>query len=352
MALSTSLFTTLTSAKMFPEKVQDSFTLFSRAFTKKDKFVFSLIIILLKQKIYTVIKRTMEIRILKYFLAVAKEQSITKAAKILHITQPTLSRQMQELEEETGVTLFLRGAKKITLTSEGYLLKKRAEEINELVDRTLEELPLQDKEIEGNVCIGIGEVNAMETLARICGSFQKNHPRVKFDIYTSTADIVKSRMEQGLIDLGVLLEPFDLEKYDYVKISEPERMVVLMRGDDPLTSKNALSKHDLENIPLVLPYRVNVQGALGHWFGKGIDSLNVAFTSNLSANAAIIAKEGFGYPIVVSGAEKYFDKNILQSRPLEPELNLQTVLAWRNSIPFGKATLKFIDYIKCLKSMA
>ncbi|MBO5566506.1 MAG: LysR family transcriptional regulator [Succinivibrio sp.] len=294
----------------------------------------------------------MEIRLLKYFLAVAKEQSITKAAKILHITQPTLSRQMHDLEEETGVTLFLRGTKKISLTNEGYLLKKRAEEINELVNRTLEELPLQNKEIEGSVSIGIGEVSAMDTLAKICGSFQKTYPRVKFDIYTSTADIIKSRMERGLIDLGVLLEPFDLEKYDYVKISEPEKMVVLMRGDDPLTSKISLSKHDLENIPLVLPYRLNVQGALGHWFGKSIDSLNVAFTSNLSANAAILAKEGYGYPIVVSGAEKYFDKSILQSRPLDPELTLQTVLAWKNSIPFGKATLKFIDYIKCLKGMA
>ncbi len=297
-------------------------------------------------------QKIMEIRVLKYFLVVAKEQSITKAAKILHITQPTLSRQMHDLEEETGVTLFVRGSKKISLTNEGYLLMKRAAEINDLVKRTLEELPLQNKELAGSVSIGIGEINAMESIARICGSFQQKYPKVKFEIYTSTADIIKSRMERGLIDIGVLLEPFELEKYGYVMIRNPEKMVVLMRADDPLTQKRNLTRHDLEDLPLILPYRLNIQSALGHWFGKNIDSLKVAFTSNLSSNAAIIAKEGFGYPIVVSGVEKYFDSTILQARPLEPALNLQTVIAWKNSAPFANATLKFIEYIKCLKGIA
>ena len=293
----------------------------------------------------------MELRVLRYFLAVAKEQSITKAARVLHITQPTLSRQMMLLEEEAGVTLFHRGSKKIVLTSEGYLLKKRAEEMLELMHRTLEELPLQDKEVEGTVSIGIGEVKAMESIARICGLFQKDHPRVRFDIYTTTAEVIKSRMEQGLIDLGILMEPVELEKFDYVRMDEPEKIVALLSPSDPLAKKESVTREDLLPLPLILPSRLNVQGALGHWFGKNIDSLNVAFTSNLTTNSAVIAMEGYGYPIVAEGVTRYFDSSVLVSRPLNPPLFLNTVLAWKDSLPFGNATLKFIEYIKCLKGM-
>ncbi|MBO6259069.1 MAG: LysR family transcriptional regulator [Succinivibrio sp.] len=293
----------------------------------------------------------MEFRLLRYFLAVAKEQSITRAARVLHITQPTLSRQMMLLEEETGVTLFHRGSKKILLTSEGFLLKKRAEEMLELMHRTLEELPLQDKDVEGTVSIGIGEVKAMESIARICGSFQKEHPRVRFDIYTTTAEVIKSRMEQGLLDLGLLLEPIDLEKYDYVRMDYPEKIVVLFSPSDPLSQKESVTKEDLLPLPLILPSRLNVQGALGHWFGRNIDSLNVVFTSNLTTNSAVIAMEGYGYPIVAEGATCYYDPSVLISRPLNPPLFLNTVLAWKDAQPFGNATLKFIEFVKCLKGI-
>ena len=138
----------------------------------------------------------MEIRVLKYFLTVVREESISRAAEVLHITQPTLSRQLAQMEEETGVKLFQRGSRKITLTAEGILLRRRAEEIVELVDRTVAELPLQEKEVEGTISIGSGEVAAMEVLAQICGAFRKKHPKVIFDLYTATADVVKERMEK------------------------------------------------------------------------------------------------------------------------------------------------------------
>ena len=160
----------------------------------------------------------MEIRVLRYFLTVVREESITKAAEMLHITQPTLSRQLSQLEEETGVRLFHRGSRKITLTNEGMLLRRRAEEILDLVDKTSQELIEQEDLVEGVVSIGSGELGAMEILADLCGSFREKYPRVRFDMYTATADVVRERMERGLIDIGLLFLPVDMEKFiEYAK---------------------------------------------------------------------------------------------------------------------------------------
>ena len=289
----------------------------------------------------------MEIRVLKYFLTVVREESISRAAEVLHITQPTLSRQLAQMEEETGVKLFQRGSRKITLTNEGMLLRRRAEEIVELVDRTVAELPLQEKEVEGTITIGSGEVAGMEVLAEICGSFRKKHPKVIFDLYTATADVVKERMERGLIDIGLLLEPVDKEKFAYARLAVKERFVVLMKPDDPLAEKECVTKDDLDGQPLILPRRLNVQGELANWFGKNPNSLNIAFTGNLPTNSAIMVKHGFGYAISVEGAIPYWDKEQIVCRPLYPELTSGTVLAWKRGQPFGNATEKFIEHIKC-----
>ncbi|MBR1661500.1 MAG: LysR family transcriptional regulator [Acidaminococcaceae bacterium] len=289
----------------------------------------------------------MEIRVLKYFLTVVREESISRAAEVLHITQPTLSRQLAQMEEETGVKLFQRGSRKITLTNEGMLLRRRAEEIVELVDRTVAELPLQEKEVEGTITIGSGEVAGMEVLAEICGSFREKHPKVIFDLYTATADVVKERMERGLIDIGLLLEPVDKEKFAYARLAVKERFVVLMKPDDPLAEKECVTKDDLDGQPLILPRRLNVQGELANWFGKNPNSLNIAFTGNLPTNSAIMVKHGFGYAVSVEGAIPYWDKEQIVCRPLYPELTSGTVLAWKRGQPFGNATEKFIEHIKC-----
>ncbi|MDY6290017.1 MAG: LysR family transcriptional regulator [Succiniclasticum sp.] len=289
----------------------------------------------------------MEIRVLKYFLTVVREESISRAAEVLHITQPTLSRQLAQMEEETGVKLFQRGSRKITLTNEGMLLRRRAEEIVELVDRTVAELPLQEKEVEGTITIGSGEVAGVEVLAEICGSFREKHPKVIFDLYTATADVVKERMERGLIDIGLLLEPVDKEKFAYARLAVKERFVVLMKPDDPLAEKECVTKDDLDGQPLILPRRLNVQGELANWFGKNPNSLNIAFTGNLPTNSAIMVKHGFGYAVSVEGAIPYWDKEQIVCRPLYPELTSGTVLAWKRGQPFGNATEKFIEHIKC-----
>lgn len=289
----------------------------------------------------------MEIRVLKYFLTVVREESISRAAEVLHITQPTLSRQLAQMEEETGVKLFQRGSRKITLTNEGMLLRRRAEEIVELVDRTVAELPLQEKEVEGTITIGSGEVAGMEVLAEICGSFREKHPKVIFDLYTATADVVKERMERGLIDIGLLLEPVDKEKFAYARLAVKERFVVLMKPDDPLAEKECVTKDDLDGQPLILPRRLNVQGELANWFGKNPNSLNIAFTGNLPTNSAIMVKHGFGYAVSVEGAIPYWDKEQIVCRPLYPDLTSGTVLAWKRGQPFGNATEKFIEHIKC-----
>ena len=294
----------------------------------------------------------MELRVLRYFLTVVREESISKAAEVLHITQPTLSRQLAQMEEETGVKLFERGSRKITLTSEGMLLRRRAEEILELVDRTVAELPLQEKDIEGTISIGSGEVAGMEVLSRMCGTFRGKHPNVNFDMYTATADVVKERMDRGLIDIGLLLEPIDMEKFDFIRLGVKERFVVLMRPDSPLAEKKQITRDDLVDLPVILPRRLNVQSQLANWFGDSFDKLNIAFTGNLSTNAAIVVKQGYGYAIVVEGVTPYWDKNQVISRPLYPELSSGTVLAWKRGQPLGNAAEKFIECMKCFLGIA
>ncbi len=165
----------------------------------------------------------MEIRVLRYFLTVVREESITKAAEVLHITQPTLSRQLAQMEDEIGVKLFDRGTRKIKLTNEGILLRRRAEEILQLVDKTEKELIEQEEQVEGKISIGCGEIAAVQILPSLIKAFREKYPRVTFDIFTATADLVKEQMEKGLLDIGLLLEPVDMEKYDFIRLDVKEK---------------------------------------------------------------------------------------------------------------------------------
>lgn len=288
----------------------------------------------------------MEIRVLRYFLTVVREGGINRAAKVLHITQPTLSRQLAQLENEVGVRLFDRGARKITLTNEGILLKRRAEEILALVDKTEKELVEQEELIEGQIIIGGGELGAIEWLAQILKSFHEKYPLVTYDIFTANADIVKEQMEKGLVDIGVLLEPIDIEKFDFIRLKQKERWVVLMRPDDPLAEKEKILASDLENKNLILPRRSNVQNEVANWFGDSYENVNVLFTSNLSTNSAIMVQAGLGYSIVIEGAVPFWNQEKITYRPLYPRLNASSVLAWKKQQPFSPVVSKFIEYIK------
>lgn len=293
----------------------------------------------------------MEIRVLRYFLAVVREEGINKAAEALHITQPTLSRQLSQLEEEMGVRLFYRGARKITLTNEGLLLKRRAEEILSLVDRTQKEITCQDELVEGRILIGGGELAAMQILPELIDGFRKKYPLVTFDIFTGNADLVKEQMEKGLIDIGVLMEPVDIERFEFIRLQKRERWIILMRPDDPLTEKEAVNAKDLENMPLILPRRSNLQNELSSWLGDSFQENQVIFTSNLATNSALMVQRGLAYSLVIEGAIPFWDKEKIAYRPLSPELESSSVLAWKKQQPHSTAVMKFIEEIKCFLSI-
>lgn len=288
----------------------------------------------------------MEIRVLRYFLTVIREESITRASEVLHITQPTLSRQLAQMEEEIGVRLFHRGTRKISLTNEGILLRRRAEEILQLVDKTERELVEQEEQVEGKVSIGCGEIASVQLLPEVFRSFREKYPGVSFDIFTATADLVKEQMDKGLLDLGLLLEPVDVEKYDFIRFDIKENWVVLMRPGDPLAEKEFITAKDLSSEPLILPRRTRVQSELAGWFGDYYEKLNVVFTSNLNTNSAIMVESGLAYSIVVEGAVCFWDQKKITYRPLMPSLTATSVLAWKRGQPFSLAATKFIEYAK------
>jgi len=289
----------------------------------------------------------MELRVLRYFLTVVREESISKAAGVLHITQPTLSRQLAQLEEAVGVKLFNRGTRKITLTDEGILFRRRAEEILSLVDKTERELLEQDKQIEGKITIGCGEIQAVQMLPKLFSSFNEKFPNVTFDIFTATADLVKEQMDKGLIDVGLLLEPIDIEKYDFIRMPVKEKWVLLMKPDDPLCEKEFVTPKDLANLPLIMPRRMSVQNELASWLGDYYKDLNIKFTSNLCTNSAIMVSEGLAYSVVIEGALPFWDRNKITYRALFPSLTATSVLAWKRQQPFSPAVTKFIEYSKC-----
>ena len=288
----------------------------------------------------------MEIRVLRYFLTVVREESITKAAEVLHITQPTLSRQIAQMEEEMGVKLFDRGTRKIVLTSEGLLLRRRAEEILELVDKTERELTEQDEAVEGTVSVGCGDLTAVQMLPELFRSFHERYPAVSFDLYTATADHIKDRMDRGLTDIGLLLEPINIEKYDFIRLSQREKWVVVMHPDSPLAKQDHVTAADLVDKPLILPRRLSVQSELASWFGDDFNRLHVLFTSNLPSHASIMVHNRLAYSISIQASISFWDKEKIICRPLYPELTATSVLAWKRQQPFGLAASKFIAYIK------
>ncbi|GFP76462.1 LysR family transcriptional regulator [Clostridium fungisolvens] len=287
----------------------------------------------------------MEIRVLRYFLTVAREESITKAAEILHITQPTLSRQLMQLEEELRVQLFIRGKTKITLTDEGMLLRRRAEEIVDLADRTEREFIEQDNLIGGEIFIGAGETHAMHVLARLIKKFNKEYPQVKYNIYSGNADDVKEKIDKGLIDIGLLMEPVNIEKYDFIRLPNKETWGVLMPKDSPLAEKEYIKSKDLTNMSIINTKRSIVQNEIENWFGEQYEKLNIIATYNLIYNAAIMVEEGLGYAICFDKLVNVNDETNLCFKPFYPRLETGTVIVWKKHQVFSTATTKFIEKI-------
>jgi DNA-binding transcriptional LysR family regulator len=288
----------------------------------------------------------MEIRVLKYFLTVAREESITKAAEILHITQPTLSRQLMQLEEELGTQLFIRGKSKITLTDEGMLLRRRAEEIVDLHDRTEREFTELDNLIGGEIFIGAAETKAMHALADLIKKFSKEFPQVKYNLYSGNADDIKERIDKGLIDIGLLTEPVSIEKYDYIRLPQKETWGLLMRKDSLLAEKDYIKPEDLIGIPIIYSKRSIVQNEIHNWFGCGHEKLNIIATYNLIYNAAVMVEEGLGYAVSLEKLVNLNDETNICFRHFYPKLEIGTVIVWKKHQVFSPATTKLIDRIK------
>ena len=293
----------------------------------------------------------MEFRVLRYFLMVAREENITRAAALLHITQPTLSRQLMQLEEELGVRLFHRSKHSIVLTEEGMLLKRRAQEMVSLSDKTVRELSHNREILSGEIAIGCGETKSMEFLSERIRDFQREHPLVQFHIHSAIADDIKERIEKGLLDMGLLTEPVNVGKYEFIRMPQREKWGVLTRRDSALALKKEIRPEDLLHIPLLMVRRELVRNELASWFGDCYEKLNVVFTSNLNTNGAIMVYNGLAYSIVIEGAISLWDQTKMTYRPLTPTLQSTSVLAWKRGQPFSSAATKFIRYAKYLLGM-
>jgi DNA-binding transcriptional LysR family regulator len=237
----------------------------------------------------------MELRVLQYFLTVAREQSISGAAQSLFLSQPTLSRQLKDLEDELGKQLFVRGNRKITLTDEGILLRKRAEEILELVEKTENELTASDEVVTGEIYIGAGETDAMRIVAKTAKRLSADYPQIKIHVFSGDALDVAERLSKGLLDFGILFEPVDLSGFEHIKMPVSDRWGVLMRRDSSLAKNEFITPEDLWDKPLIVSRQQNECSQLYNWMKKPFEKLNVAASYNLVYNASIMVDEGMGY---------------------------------------------------------
>ena len=266
----------------------------------------------------------MEIRVLRYFLAIAREGSITNAARFLHITQPTLSRQIQDLEEELGQKLFTRGSRNMTLTPEGMILRKRAEEIISMVDKTEAEFNSMENVVSGDIYIGGGETEAIKLVAQIACELRASYPGIHYHLYSGNSEDVTERLDKGLLDFGILIQPADISKYDYIDIPARDIWGVVMRRDSPLAEKEVIRKEDLLGVPLICSRQAISAERRGNefagWFGEDFDQLDIVTTFNLVYNAAIMVEAGVGYAVTLDKIANTTESSSLCFRPLEPRL--------------------------------
>ena len=290
----------------------------------------------------------MDIRVLRYFLAVVREESISGAAEFLHLTQPTLSRQLMDLEDELGVKLLNRGKKnqRVTLTEEGMLLRRRAEEIVALTDKTISEFDTSHDIISGDIYIGGGETNAMRLIARISKKLQTRYPMIRYHLFSGNADDVAERLDRGLLDFGLFIEPANMERYNYLRLPDTDTWGLLMRKDSPLAGKESILTEDLENIPLIVSRQSMVHNELSGWSGGNFDKLNIVATYNLIYNASLMVDEGFGYALCLDRLVFSADNNNFCFRPLEPRLEAHLNIAWKKYQVFSKAAEIFLEALQ------
>lgn len=287
----------------------------------------------------------MELRVLQYFLAVAREQNISAAAQSLHLTQPTLSRQLMELEKELGKQLMVRGSRKITLTEDGMRLRRRAEEILELVDRTEKEVMQSDDTVSGDIYIGTGETDGVRQIVKAANQLQGSHPGIRFHIVSGDAMDVCERLDKGLLDFGILLGDMDKTRYSCMELPMKDTWGVLMRRDSPLAQRETVSPRDLWDKPLILSRQVDNKSGLYRWLRKEPSELHTVATYNLIYNASLMVDEGMGYAFTLDKLVNTAGSNLC-FRPLKPKMELGMYLVWKKSQLFSRAAELFLEQLQ------
>lgn len=291
----------------------------------------------------------MELRVLQYFLAIAREQSIVRAAQSLNLSQPTLSTQIKNLEEELGKQLFIRGTKgsrKVTLTEEGMILRKRAEEILDLVKKTENEITQSDSIVIGDVFIGAGETDGIRLLAKVSKNLQKHYPGIHYHITSGNAEFVTEQLDKGLIDFGLVFGTPDLTKYDALRLPTKDIWGVLMPKNAPLAEKEAITPEDLWDKPLLLSQQEIKGGELIQWMRRTTSSLNVVATYNLLFNASVLVEEGVGYAVGLDKIINTSGDSNLCFRPLAPALEMEMSIIWKKYQVFSKPAEKFLFFLR------
>lgn len=288
----------------------------------------------------------MELRILRYFLTVVREENISRAAETLHVTQPTLSRQISQLEEEVGAPLFVRG-KHLVLTNTGMLVRRRAEEVVALMDKMESELKEQE-EIEGTITIGSGGQYGDSILPEVMERFRDCYPHVNFDFYTNNADNIKERLDHGLLDFAMLLEPVDVSQYDYVRLKDKTRWGLLVQKEHTLARFHEVPPEAMLGIPLIMTNRASLQKELANWFGVRIEQLNIFATYDVITNVAALVERGYASALTIESAVHVFDPRKLCFLPLKPEMTMHSVFVWKKFSPMFGAAEKFLDFFKSI----
>lgn len=292
----------------------------------------------------------MEIRVLRYFLTVAREGSITGAANYLHLTQPTLSRQLQDLERELGQKLLIRTNHSIKLTPEGMILRKRAEEILDMVEKTENEFSSLKQNIAGEIHIGSGETDAFKSVADIIKEIQKNYPNIIFHIYSGILEDVVEKIDNGLLDFGIVMHPEDLSKYNVISLPDKDVWGIVMRKDSALAKKDTITLKDLETLPLILSRKAfrkpTPDNEFFKWFNENKNKLNIAATHTLFYNAAIMVEEGVGYMLTLNNLANTSKTSNLCFRPIEPEISTGWAVIWKKYQVFSPASKIFIETVQ------
>lgn len=284
----------------------------------------------------------MELRVLRYFVTVAREENITKAAEKLNITQPTLSRQLHQLEEEFGKILFKRGNHDIKLTEDGYLLRKRAEEILDLVEKAESEMTSQGDEISGDIYIGAGETDAFRLIAKTVMEIQQNHPDIRFHNVSCDSIDVIDKLNKGLVDFGILFEPSNYMDFEHIKFPVSDTWGVLMRKDSDLAENEQITADMLANRPLIVSRQMMNGLDFPKWLGLPKEQIKISATSNLIFNGSLLVDEGIGYAVTLDRLINCTGDSSLVFRPLYPHKSAQMYLVWKKYQIFSKASELFL----------